>query len=67
MGDAEKDNRQKTKHAQSWGRVGWALGWRHTAASTSSEFIICSGKRRWNSSSWGRGHDIVIIRNRRNL
>jgi hypothetical protein len=29
-GRCRKDNRQKTKHAQSWGQVGWALGWRHT-------------------------------------
>jgi uncharacterized membrane protein len=67
MGDAENDNRQKTKHAQSWGQVGWALGWRHTTAnSTSSEFIIYTGNTRWSSSYWGRG-DIVILRNRRIL
>jgi hypothetical protein len=68
MGDAEKVNRQKTKHAQSWGQVGWTLRWRHsTAAFTSSKFIIYSGKTKWSSSSWGRGHDIVILGDRRNL
>jgi hypothetical protein len=25
----EKTNRQKTKHAQSWGQIGCVLGWRH--------------------------------------
>jgi hypothetical protein len=61
-----KDNRQKTKHAQSWGQVGWGLRWRQTAPSTSSKFIIYSCKTRWSSSSWRRGCDI-ILRNRRNL
>jgi hypothetical protein len=28
-GRYRKNNRQKTKPAQSWGQVGWALGWRH--------------------------------------
>jgi hypothetical protein len=67
-GDAEKDNRQQTKHAQSWGQVGWVLRWRHTtASSTSSEFIIYNGKTRWSSSSQERGCGFVILRNRRNL
>jgi hypothetical protein len=30
-GDAEKDNRQKTKHAQSWVQVVWELGWIYTS------------------------------------
>jgi hypothetical protein len=29
--DAKKDNRQKTKHAQSWGQVGWVLKQRHSS------------------------------------
>jgi hypothetical protein len=63
-----KENKQKIKHAQSWGQVGWVLGWRQTTVgSTSSEFIIYSGEMRWNGSSWGRRHDIVILGNRRNL
>jgi hypothetical protein len=68
VGDAEKDNRQKIEHAQSWGQVGWVFGWRHTtASSTSSKFIIYSGKTRWNSSSQRRGCNVVILGNRRNL
>jgi hypothetical protein len=31
-------------------------------SSTSSEFIIYSGKTRWRGSSQGMGHDIVILR-----
>jgi hypothetical protein len=63
-----KIKRQKTKYAQSWNQVGCVLGWRQTKTlSTSSEFIIYSGKTRCSNSSQGRGHDTGILRNRRNL
>jgi hypothetical protein len=61
MGDAErtKDRRQ---HVESWAQVSWMLRWRHTTApSTSSKFIIYSGKIRWSNSSWGKGCGIVIL------
>jgi hypothetical protein len=35
--------------------------------STSSLFIIYSSNRRWRGISQGRGRDIVILKNRRNL
>jgi hypothetical protein len=48
MGDSERQKKKKTedKYIESWGQVGWALWWRHTAASsTSSAFIVYSGKQ----------------------
>jgi hypothetical protein len=50
--------------------VGWVLWWRHsTASSTSSEFIIYSGKpgSRATVLEAGRRDDIVVIMNSRNL
>jgi hypothetical protein len=56
---------------QTWTKLGpGKLGtwWRHAIIpSTSSEFIICSGKTRLSSRSQGRGCDIAILENRRNL
>jgi hypothetical protein len=66
MGDARKD-RQKTKHAQSWGQIDWALVRRHTSPLHLSEFIIYSSHRRRKGISLGRECDIVILGNRRNL
>jgi hypothetical protein len=39
----------------------------HQHAPTSSEFITYNGNTRWRGISQGKGSDIVILRNRRNL
>jgi hypothetical protein len=54
MGEAGKDNRQKTKRAWRWGQVGWVLWWRHTGPSTSSAFIIHNSNTRRRHTSQGR-------------
>jgi hypothetical protein len=42
----KKGQKTEDKHAESWGQIGWTLGWRHTtASSTSGEFITYSGKQ----------------------
>jgi hypothetical protein len=58
-----KDKRQKTKHTQSWGQVGWALRWRHTTPPPSPVSLLYIRR----DSSPGREHDIAIFGNRRNL
>jgi hypothetical protein len=65
--DARKDNRQTTKHAQSWGQVGWVLWWRHISNLHLSEFIIYCSNSWQRDIYWGRRHSIVILRNKRNL
>jgi hypothetical protein len=51
--EIKKGQNTENKHAESRGQVGWALGWKHTTAlSTSSEFIIHSGKQGGGTTLW---------------
>jgi hypothetical protein len=66
-GDAEKDNRQKTKHIQSWRQVSWALGWRHTSLLHLQQVYCIQWQNEVERQFSGRRLDIVILGNRRNL
>jgi hypothetical protein len=64
MGDAEKTtDRRQNMHKTGAREAGYSDG-DAPNPSTSSELIIYSGNTRWRGISQGRGHDIVILRNR---
>jgi hypothetical protein len=67
MGDAEKKTDRRPNMHKAGARYALCSDGDTPAPSTSREFIIYSSNTRWRGISWGRGHDIVTLRNRRNL